>query len=65
MFSLNVTPLDVFVGLMAVSATLVLLWTVSAIFERYTLIRISTVLAAIFGLLTAVLYVSLWGFTFL
>jgi hypothetical protein len=63
MFSLNLTPLDVFVGPMAVSASFVLLWTVSTIFDRYTLIRISTVLAAIFGLLTAVLYVSLWGFT--
>lgn len=48
-----------FVVLLAFSAILVNVWLASAVLERYRLKRITAILAAIFAIIMAWLYVSL------
>ena len=57
----DLSTLQVFVVLLAFSAILVNVWLASAVLERYTLKRITAILAAISGIIMAWLYVSIWG----
>lgn len=62
---LDLSTLQAFVVLLAFSAILVNVWLASAVLERYTLKRITAILAAISGVIMAWLYVSIWGFNLL
>ncbi len=62
---LDLSTLQVFVVLLAFSAILVNVWLASAVLERYSLKRVTAILAAISGIIMAWLYVSIWGFTLL
>jgi putative flippase GtrA len=57
------STLQLFVGLIGFSAVLVAFWMTSVILHRHSLERAAVILAAISGLVTAYLYVSMWGFT--
>jgi hypothetical protein len=61
----DLSTLQVFVVLLAFSAILVDVWLASAVLERYTLKRVTAILAAISGIIMAWLYVSIWGFRLL
>lgn len=62
---LDLSTLQVFVVLLAFSAILVNVWLASAVLERYSLKRVTAILAAISGIIMAWLYVSIWGFKLL
>lgn len=62
---LDLSTLQVFVVLLAFSAILVNVWLASAVLERYSLKRVTAILAAISGIIMAWLYVSMWGFKLL
>lgn len=62
---LDLSTLQVFVVLLAFSAILVNIWLASAVLERYSLKRVTAILAAISGIIMAWLYVSMWGFKLL
>ena len=64
MLSSEFSTLQLFVGLIGISAILVAFWMMFVILHRYKLERATVILAAICGMITAYLYVSLWGFTF-
>lgn len=61
----DLSTLQVFVVLLAFSAILVNIWLASAVLERYSLKRVTAILAAISGIIMAWLYVSMWGFKLL
>lgn len=61
----DLSTLQVFVVLLAFSAILVNVWLASAVLERYSLKRVTAILAAISGIIMAWLYVSMWGFKLL
>ena len=63
MFGSELSKLQWFVGLMGSSAVLVAFWIAFAVLHRRRLEKAAVLLAAIAGILTAVLYVSMWGFT--
>ncbi len=63
MFSLAVSKLQLFVGLTAGSAVLVALWMALVVLHRRRLERAAVILAALFAIATAYLYVTMWGFT--
>lgn len=62
---LDLSTLQVFVVLLAFSAILVNVWLASAVLERYSLKRVTAILAAISGIIMVWLYVSIWGFKLL
>jgi hypothetical protein len=62
---LGLSTLEVFVVLIAFSALFVNVWLASAVLERHRLKRTTAILAAISGIITAWLYVSIWGFKLL
>jgi hypothetical protein len=62
---LDLSTLQVFVVLLAFSAILVNVWLASAVLERYSIKRVTAILAAISGIIMAWLYVSIWGFKLL
>jgi len=62
---LDLSTFQVFVVLLAFSAILVNVWLASAVLERYSLKRVTAILAAISGIIMAWLYVSMWGFKLL
>jgi len=62
---LDLSTLQVFVVLLAFSAILVNVWLASAVLERYSIKRVTAILAAISGIIMAWLYVSMWGFKLL
>ncbi len=61
----DLSTLNLFVLLIAFSAILVNVWLACAVLERHRLMRLSAILAAISAIITAWLYVSLWGFKLL
>ncbi len=61
----DLSTLNLFVLLIAFSSLLVNVWLASAVLERHRLKRLSAILAAISAIITAWLYVSLWGFKLL
>jgi hypothetical protein len=64
MLTSGFSTLQVFVGLISISAILVAFWMTFVILHRYRLERATVILAAICGMITAYLYVSMWGFSF-
>lgn len=52
-----------FVGLTGACAVLLALWMAFVVLHRRRLERAAVILAALSAILTAYLYVSLWGFT--
>ena len=52
-----------FVGLMGASAILVSLWMAFVVLHRRRLERAAVILAAICAIMTAYLYVVMWGFS--
>ncbi len=63
MFSAGFSRLQLFVTLTGASAILVALWMAFVVLHRRWLERTAVILAAVAAILTAYLYVSLWGFT--
>lgn len=63
MLGADVGTLQLFVGLTAACAVLLALWMAFVVLHRRRLERAAVILAAISAILTAYLYVSLWGFT--
>ena len=55
------STLQLFVILMGISSTLVAFWIASVVLHRRLLERAAVILAAISGVLTACLYLSIWG----
>lgn len=55
--------LQLFVGLTGACAVLLALWMAFVVLHRRRLERAAVILAALSAILTAYLYVSLWGFT--
>ena len=63
MLASSLSKLQLFVGLTGISSILVALWMAFVVLHRHRLERAAVILAAISGIVTACLYVALWGFT--
>ncbi len=63
MLGADVSRLQLFVGFTAACAVLLALWMAFVVLHRRRLERAAVILAAVSAILTAYLYVSLWGFT--
>jgi len=63
MFGAEFSKLQLFVGLTAASAVMVSLWMAFVVLHRRKLERAAVILAAICAVVTAYLYVTMWGFT--
>ena len=63
MLGAGFSRLELFVALTGASATLVALWMAFVVLHRHRLERVAVILAAVAAILTAYLYVSLWGLT--
>jgi hypothetical protein len=63
MVSLFSSKLQLFVELTGASAVLVALWMAFVVLHRRRLERAAVILAAISAIVTAYLYVAMWGFT--
>ena len=63
MLGAELSKLQLFVGLTAASAVMVSLWMAFVVLHRRKLERAAVVLAAICAIVTAYLYVAMWGFT--
>jgi hypothetical protein len=63
MLGAEFSRLQLFVGLTAACAVLLALWMAFVVLHRRRLERVTVLLAAVAAILTAYLYVSLWGLT--
>jgi hypothetical protein len=63
MLGAGFSRLQLFVAFIGASAVLVALWMAFVVLHRNRLERATVILALVSAILTAYLYVSLWGFT--
>lgn len=63
MFEAVPDRVQLFVGLTAASAVMVALWMAFVVLHRRKLERAAVILAALCAIVTAYLYVTVWGFT--
>ncbi|MGE5207390.1 MAG: hypothetical protein ACM3PW_17400 [Chlamydiota bacterium] len=65
MLNAGFSRLQLFVGFTGACAVLLALWMAFVVLHRRRLERAAVILAAVSAILTAYLYVTLWGFTIL